>query len=142
MTEFLEKATELLIKREAIRLKPYRWPAGKLTIGIGRNLEDKGISRAEAIFLCENDILDAIEDLNDIFGPLSSNELTEARQLVLVDMRFNLGPGGFRTFKKMIAAVKVGDWEEAAAQMKDSAYFKQVGSRGLRLYNMMKGITA
>ena len=142
MTEFLEKATELLIKHEAIRLKPYRCPAGKLTIGIGRNLEDKGISRAEAIFLCENDILDAIEDLNDIFGPLSSNELTEARQLVLVDMRFNLGPGGFRTFKKMIAAVKVGDWEEAAAQMKDSAYFKQVGSRGLRLYNMMKGITA
>jgi len=136
-TQFLEKATDLLIQHEALRLKPYRCPAGKLTIGIGRNLEDKGISREEALLMCENDILEAIHDLKSIFN---WEYIDEIRQLVLVDMRFNLGPGGFRTFVKMIVAVRVGDHEEAAAQMKDSAYFKQVGSRGLRLYNMMKGV--
>lgn len=48
-----------LILHERLKLKPYRCSAGKLTIGVGRNLEDKGISEEEALFLLRNDIAEA-----------------------------------------------------------------------------------
>ncbi len=37
--KLLERMKEQLVRHEGLRLKPYRCPAGKLTIGIGRNLD-------------------------------------------------------------------------------------------------------
>ncbi|MEA2058987.1 MAG: hypothetical protein U9P10_00310 [Thermodesulfobacteriota bacterium] len=54
-----------------------------------------------------------------------------------VDMRFNLGPNRFRYFKKMIAAVKNQDFVQAAAEMKDSRWYNQVGQRARTLVKMM-----
>ena len=48
----------LLIYHEGLRLGVYRCPAGKLTIGVGRNLEDRGITEEEAYYLLRNDIAD------------------------------------------------------------------------------------
>ena len=42
---------EQLLLHEGLRLKPYRCTSNKLTIGVGRNLEDKGISKEEAMRL-------------------------------------------------------------------------------------------
>ena len=120
---------------QGLRLKPYRCPAGKLTIGIGRHLEDKGITEKEAVMLLENDIQECIEDLETVFQGFDL--LPEAVQLALVDMRFNLGPGRFRHFKKMIAAVKDQDFGRAGAEMKDSRWYGQVGRRAETLVNMM-----
>ena len=53
----LEKLKEQLIRHEGLRLKPYRCTANKLTIGVGRNLDDVGISEDEALILLENDII-------------------------------------------------------------------------------------
>jgi len=39
-----DKLVDQIIEHEGLKLKPYHCPAGKLTIGVGRNLEDKGIS--------------------------------------------------------------------------------------------------
>ena len=55
-TTLLERIKEQLVRHEGLRLKPYRCTAGKLTIGIGRNLDDCGISKTEAYVLLENDI--------------------------------------------------------------------------------------
>ena len=44
----LERIKEQLVRHEGLRLKPYRSSAGKLTIGIGRNLDDRGIRQKEA----------------------------------------------------------------------------------------------
>lgn len=63
--------------------------------------------------------------------------LPEAVQLVLVDMRFNLGPGRFRQFKEMIAAVKDQEFGRAGAEMKDSRWYNQVGQRSHTLVKMM-----
>jgi hypothetical protein len=52
---------ELLSRFEGLRLKPYRDTVGKLTIGFGRNLEEKGISQLEAEFLLYQDIEQSIE---------------------------------------------------------------------------------
>ena len=51
----MQKITDQLIRHEGLRLTPYRCPAGRLTIGVGRNLEEKGISEQEAMVLLEND---------------------------------------------------------------------------------------
>ena len=65
--EFHKKLANQLIKHEGLRLTPYRCPAGRLTIGIGRNLEDKGITEKEAVMLLKNDIQECIENLKTIF---------------------------------------------------------------------------
>ena len=129
--KYTEKITrelkEQIIENEGYRQFPYRCSADRLTVGIGRNLDDRGISLAEAQFLLENDILDCIKDLEIIFPGF--NELTENRQHVLIDMRFQLGPGRFRGFKNMIAAIRNQNFRNAAFQIGDSLYRKQVPKR-------------
>jgi len=132
----IKKIKNQLIQHEGLRLKPYHCPAGKLTIGIGRNLEDKGITEKEALMLLENDIQECLEDLKTIFDKFDM--LPESAQSVLVDMRFNLGHKGFRKFKNMIKAVKNQDFHTAAQEMRDSLWYHQVGKRAERLTEMMQ----
>ena len=125
-----------LIKHEGLEKKVYRCPAGKLTVGVGRNLEDKGITEEEALFLLRNDIAECEDDLRSIFTEYDA--LDESRKRVLIDMRFNLGPSRFRQFKKLIAAVKEKEFSRAAEEMKDSNWYRQVGKRAETLFKMME----
>jgi lysozyme len=131
----MKSIQEQLILHEGLRLKPYRCPAGKLTIGVGRNIEDKGITKEEALFLLENDIRGVTTALerHDWF-----TKLDDIRKKVVVDMAFNLGVGGFLQFKKLIAALERGDYQAATAEMIDSRWHRQVGQRALRLERMMR----
>lgn len=135
MSRFKENMIRQLTRHEGLRLKPYLCPAGKLTIGIGRNLEGKGITKQEAVMLLENDIQECLDDLTPLFDAFDT--LPEPVRQVLVDMRFNLGPGRFRQFKKMIAAVNAHNFPQAAAQMKASRWYLQVGKRAETLTAMM-----
>ena len=131
------RLTEMLIRHEGVRSKPYRCIAGKLTIGVGRNLEDVGISEDEAIFLLKNDIARVGRELE---GALSFwSNLSLDRQLVLLDMCFNLGLAGLLGFKRMLAAVESVNYEKAADEMLDSKWARQVGSRSTELAEMMRG---
>ena len=96
----LKKLKQMLIKHEGKKLWPYKCTADKLTIGIGHNLDAKGISNAVADLMYEEDIMEVINDLYKIFE--NFNDLPEQIQLVLADMRFQLGDLGFRKFKKLI----------------------------------------
>ncbi|MGB4716452.1 MAG: glycoside hydrolase family protein [Bacillota bacterium] len=124
-----------LILHEGLRLKPYRCTAGKLTIGVGRNLEDKGITHDEAMILLCNDI-------KEITGQLERHSwyvaLGPVRRKVLIDMAFNLGMAGLMGFQKMIEALKRADYERAADEMIYSRWYRQVGERGRRLERMMR----
>ena len=131
----IEKIEAMLIKHEGLKLKPYKCSAGKTTIGVGRNLDDVGISRVEALLLLEHDIKEVIADLYDIFK--NFHDLSENIKLALIDMRFNLGYKGFRNFRKMIDAVRKEDFKRMAEEMKDSRWFDQVGARSQNLYNMI-----
>lgn len=134
--EAKERLRRMLIVHEGLRLKPYRCPAGYLTIGVGRNLEARGISREEAMVLLESDIAEAEAAARGFFPAFDRFE--EPRQAVLVDMAFNLGAvrlGGFRRFR---AALERGDFEQAAREMLDSKWAKQVGPRARRLAEMMR----
>jgi lysozyme len=132
----VEKLLKELTRDEGIRLKPYRCTAGKLTIGIGRNLDDKGITQAEAELLARNDIAAVIAEL-DRRMPWWKG-LDDVRQRVLVNMGFNLGVDGLMAFKTTLAAVQAGRYLDAAQGMMASKWAKQVGHRAERLALMMR----
>ena len=120
---------------EGERLKPYRCTAGRLTIGVGRNLEDRGITREESAHLLSNDI-------DGFYAGLLSrapwiSDLDEVRQRVLLDMAFNLGLEGLMSFRRTLAAVRAGEYQRAASMMLDSRWATQVGARAKRLSDMM-----
>jgi len=120
-----------------VKLKPYYCPAGKLSIGVGRNIEDNGISEDEAMYMLNNDIFRCIEELETIFDDFS--ELPENIQIALIDMIFNLGKTRFLKFKKMIQAIKDKDFKKASEEAKNSHWCGQVGKRCDDVVEMMRG---
>ena len=120
---------------EGERLKPYRCTAGKLTIGVGRNLEDRGISAEESAMLLANDIAAMERELQHALPWVAT--LDEVRQRVLVDMAFNLGIVGLLAFKRTLGAIAAGQYQQAATMMLDSKWARQVGQRAERLSRMM-----
>jgi lysozyme len=128
---------ELLIKHEDVRLKPYPDTAGKLTIGVGRNLVDKGLTYKEAMYLLDNDIADTTNDCLHAFPWFA--DLTQERQWVIISMVFNMGLAGVQRFTRMLAAIELGDYSLAAKEMGESRWAKQVGSRADELKGMMYG---
>ena len=127
---------ELLIKHEGLRLRAYKCTAGKTTIGVGRNLEDKGITEEEAMFMLDNDIKAIISACRETFSWFAF--LDNVRQAVVVSMVFNLGLGGFLGFKNTIAHIRNKDWDKAADNMLQSKWAEQVGHRALELAEMMR----
>ncbi len=135
--KLMDRIKEQLVRHEGLRLKPYRCTAGKLTIGIGRNLDDSGISQSEAYIMLINDIMNCEKQLQakipDIY-----NGLDEVRKSVLLNMCFNLGINGLLGFKNTLEFIKAGDWERAANNMLVSRRAKQVGRRAIELSELMR----
>jgi lysozyme len=134
-TADLAALREQLIRHEGLRLRPYRCSAGKWTIGVGRNLEDHGITAPEAMALLDHDIEECLADLRQWGWFLL---LDPVRQRALIDMRFNLGPSRLRGFKKFLNAMGQGDWARAYDEMLHSAWATQVGGRAMRLARMVR----
>lgn len=130
-----QRLREMLIEHEGVRLHPYRDVAGVLTIGVGRNLEDRGLTIEEVEFMLNNDIDQCVEEAGKLpyFWSLSSN-----RQLVIVDMLFNLGMHRLKKFVKMSDALLCSNYEAAANEMLDSKWARQVGKRAIELAEMMR----
>lgn len=132
----VQRLRAMIVDHEGLRLKPYRCTAGKLTIGVGRNLEDNGISPEEAQHLLDNDLARVERELTAAFPWFAT--LVPARRAVFMDMGFNLGLARLKGFRRMLQAVGRGDWERAAAEMGDSLWARQVGRRAERLAGMMR----
>ena len=126
---------EELIRDEGLRLKPYRDTVGKLTIGVGRNLDDVGITKDEAMHLLECDIRRVKADLDLALSWWRG--LDDVRQRALVNMAFNLGITRLMGFKNTLAAIRAGNYVDAAKGMLDSKWATQVGERATRLAAMM-----
>ncbi|WP_025899036.1 glycoside hydrolase family protein [Sneathiella glossodoripedis] len=125
-----------LVRDEGLRLKPYRCTAGKLTIGVGRNIEDNGITKAEAIILLTNDV-------NTVFRELDKNipwwaDLPDGPRVALANMCFNLGWPRLSGFKKMLAALKDRNFKKAADEALDSKWAKDVGKRSQRISELIR----
>lgn len=66
------------------------------------------------------------------------NDLPGEAQLIIANMMFNLGLPRLSAFKLMKAAVDAGEWDEAANQMEQSRWFRQVPNRAQRLVDRMR----
>ena len=147
---------EKLISHEGLRLQVYEDSLGIATIGIGRNLEDRGITpeelewmdipnmaivhtmgitEADAMYLAQNDVQIVEEEL--LRSHPCVENLDAVRQLVLVDMAFNMGVPRLGKFKKMWAAIHENNFDEAAKEMLDSRCANQVKSRSTKLAHAM-----
>lgn len=125
-----------IIPEEGVRLKPYLDSVGKLTIGVGRNLDDRGITTDEAMYMLRND-LRLVEQQLAVNLPWAF-KLNDVRQRVLADLAFNMGIVGLLGFKNTLAAIERGDYETAAVQMLESKWASQVKGRALVLAEMMR----
>lgn len=127
---------EQLKLHEGKKNKPYKDTIGKLTIGIGRNLDDRGITEEEIVFLFGTDVALVEKDLDKNLKWW--REMSEVRQRVLADMCFNLGITKLLTFKNTLEAMRTKRYEDAASGMLNSLWAKQVKGRAVRLANMMR----
>lgn len=125
------KLRRSLILHEKLKHYPYLDTCGKITIGIGYNLTDRGI---DDVWIDEQYGKDVIFFYNSLhFDFPWFKDLNSDRQIVLIDMCFNLGFKNFKQFTKMISALERQNYTEAAAEMLDSTWATQVKSRATTL---------
>lgn len=141
-----EELADMLTADEGKRLKVYDDHNGEPikkgskvegypTIGIGRELQNFGLSDDEARYLLMNDIERVLKEAEAFTW---WNNINEARKICVANMLFNLGLTRFNQFKKFQAALDVNNWAEAADEMTDSKWAKQVKTRATRLEKIMR----
>lgn len=126
----------MMIHDEGERLTLYTDTRGKLSIGIGHNLIDKPISKLVSRAMFMEDLADAIDDVNHCCSVY--DELSRPRQLVMVNLAFNLGRTKLAKFVRFWNSVHLGHWDDAANHLMDSDAARQLPARYARLAKMMR----
>ena len=137
----LDTMREMLIANEGLSLKVYKCTAGANSIGVGRNLDSRGISEDEAMFMLNNDIKICIAALDKRYPWWK--RLSEARQEVMVDLMFNLGESRLAKFVQFLQSMETAssaeDYAVAAEHLLDSLYAKQLPGRSKRNAEIIRG---
>ncbi len=145
----LEKTCSLIEVHEDYIQCAYLDSLGNVTIGIGDNLGNQGITtleQANAKYPNGVSLEDARDKakktINKIFNSLPYyivifKDLDDVRQAVLIDMAFNMGVNGLLKFKATLAAINAEDWESASKDMLNSLWASQVQTRATSLAKMM-----
>lgn len=128
-------------EHEGLKLKLYKCPAGRLTIGYGHNIEDNGLSKTACEFILIEDIEEAERNLYAIFGRELYESLKNIQKIALIDMMFNLGIIKFLTFKKFIKAVKDKDWNKASEEVINSRAYEQNKRRYKKISEEIKTLS-
>lgn len=132
----MSKLRDLIIDHEGVRCKPYQDTATppRTTIGVGRNLDDVGISHDEAMLMLDNDIAKATAHAQKL--PYFAG-LSEPRKAAIIDLIFNLGSAGLAKFQRFHKAMETGNYEWAGRELSYSLWYRQVSSRGPRIVKMI-----
>jgi GH24 family phage-related lysozyme (muramidase) len=134
---------------EGVKYDIYNDHLGYPTFGIGHLViksdpecgQEVGtaISRERVAEAFESDVKGVIEDCNKLYNDF--DELPEEAQQIIANMMFNLGRTRLTKFRGMKRGVDARDWDAAADEMVDSAWYRQVTNRADRLVQRMRGIT-
>lgn len=119
----LDAARLELRSDEGVRLTVYTDTKGIPTIGCGRNLRDRGISQRICDLLLEEDVAECLTDLRTFPW---FDALDPVRQRALLNLRFNLGAGKLRTFRRFLDAMSRKDYPAARRELETSAWWQQV----------------
>lgn len=111
----------------------------RISIGVGRNLSDRGISADECTMLLRNDIALVIAQLDHSLTWW--RDMPPRIQRVLINLGFNMGVPTLLHFPKMLAAMQRQDWPAACAELRDSRWWYEVGERGPRMVARIMGTT-
>jgi len=125
-----------LVRHEGLRLEPYLCTSGKCTIGVGRNIEDRGISKETAMQMLDEDIELCLQELMERLNYFE--KLPEEVQETLVNLCFNMGISRLMKFKLMLGAIEAGKYDLAAKELLSSRYATQVGKRAEELADILR----
>ena len=129
----------MLRRHEGVETYAYTDTVGKITIGVGRNIDPNGgigLSEGEIDFLLYNDIDRVEEELYDNFKWFRM--VGDVRSEAMIDICFNLGLPRLKKFKKALAAMEAEDYKLAAIEFLDSRWADQVGQRAIELSLMIE----
>jgi lysozyme len=134
----MDKLLAMLKRHEGVETHAYECSEGKVTVGVGRNIDKEGgigLSDDEVDYLLQNDVERVIKELAAEYPWF--NDLDDVRRDAMVDISFNLGATRLRLFKRALAAMEVGNYAEASTEFLDSKWARQVGGRALELTDMI-----
>ena len=127
---------DTLVRHEGLRRLAYEDSLGVLTIGVGRNIEEVGLSDDEIYYLLKNDIRRCETELDNSFRWYKN--LDQVRQEAMINLCFNLGITRLRKFKLALRAMEAKDYEDAADEFLDSLWATQVGQRAVEVAEMIR----
>ena len=130
---------EMLRKHEGVETHAYVDTVGKVTIGVGRNIDKNlglGLSDDEIDYLLANDLQRVEAELSQTFEWY--DDLNDARKDAMMDICFNLGLPRLMLFKKSLAAMSNRHYEIAAVELLDSLWARQVGQRAITISEIVR----
>lgn len=124
-----KQIVDMLVEDEGLELKMYKDSVGKWSIGIGRNLQDNGITKEEAEFLFDNDLKRVKQESLALIPDLLDHPT--GIELAVYNLMFNMGYTRLRKFVKFLAALEKRDYNEACYELVNSKWYreKSVGSK-------------
>ena len=154
----METIDNIITDEGGYQSEVYLCTAGKRTWLIGRNIEDRPITKIEwgrlsqmlkegktmkewAYRLFETDIRLCYSDLVNTYG-INLMMFSDEIQVVLMNMAYNMGTSRFNPVKwpKFFKALKEGNWSKAADEMENSRWYRQTKSRAIRLTQVVRNI--
>lgn len=132
-----------LRRDEGVRYSPYADTRGFQTVGVGHNLHVSPLPQGWTYPLNDEQVNALLTvDLDGTFAGLDAHipwwrNLSYARQRVMVNMAYNMGVNGLMGFPHTLADIKAGNYAQAATDMSQSLWAKQVGARATRLEALM-----
>ena len=144
----IEQLRKELEVDEGVKYEIYNDHLGYPTFGIGHLVRDTDpehgqeigtpVSEDRVIEAFNKDVESVLNDCTILYGDFS--KLPEEAQLIIANMMFNLGRPRLSKFKGMKAGVDAQDWNKAADEMIDSAWYRQVPNRAGRLVKRMRAL--
>jgi len=131
----------------------YKDTKGKKTIGYGFNIDDpymaslipkdvlsgkRPLTKEEADRIFDKRYEIAQKDASKFIGEDKVNKLPAPVRATITDMSYNLGSSKLSEFKKFKSAIREGDTQKAAEELKNSKWYEQVGERSKEHYNTIK----
>jgi lysozyme len=125
----IASVADLVTLHEGRKNLAYQDSRGIWSVGVGHNLQAKPLSDTAVDQIFQDDLRDAGNECIAIFGAAEFAALSAPRQAALVDAAFTLGQGGLSKFERMIAAIQIGQWDTAAAEMLSSTWATEAPER-------------
>ena len=144
----IDKLREQLKIDEGCVYEIYNDHLGYATFGIGHLVTESDPEQGQSLGTAvspdrvaeafESDIQSVLRDCNILYSDF--HNLPEEAQQVIANMMFNLGRPRLSKFAGMKRGVDARDWNQAADEMVDSNWYRQVTNRADRLVERIRAL--